>query len=278
MGAIDAMSLPSKHKCASSFPPGAATIDVTEDAFLGGAVMAWQPRTGYRAGVDAVLLAASLPNNTTGARILDAGAGVGVVGLCVARRLPGVSVTLVEREPALANLAVANVFRNNLDEQAGVLTADILARSGQEGLKPESFDVVLANPPFYDEASCRLPRDPLRARAHAMSEAGDGESLDGWLRAAARLTKPGGQATMIHRADALGSLLAAFANRFGDVVVTPIHPRVGAPAHRILVSGRKGSRGPTRILSGIVLHGDDGGFRPEIGRVLRGPVGLDEIV
>lgn len=272
------MSPSSKHKCASSFPPGVPAIDATEDAFLGGAVMAWQPRTGYRAGVDAVLLAASLAENTSGARILDAGAGVGVVGLCVARRLPEVSVTLAEREPVLAKLAVANVHRNNFSAQIRVQKADILARGSQEGLSPESFDVVLANPPFYDEASCRLPRDPLRARAHAMSEADDGESLDGWLRAAARLTKPGGRATMIHRADALASLLAAFANRFGDVTVMPIHPRAGAPAHRILVSGRKGSRGPMRLLSGIILHGDDGGFRPEIGRVLRGPVGLDEVI
>jgi len=100
--------------------------DVTEDAFLGGALSILQPRKGYRAGIDAVLLAAAVPvveNRVE--RVLDAGAGAGVVGLCIARRVSTAQVTLVENDPFLVELARANVARNSLRERVIVVAADV---------------------------------------------------------------------------------------------------------------------------------------------------------
>ncbi|MBN9278626.1 MAG: methyltransferase, partial [Hyphomicrobium sp.] len=86
---------------------------LTDDAFLGGALAILQPAEGYRAGLDAVLLAAACGAQAgKGARVLDAGAGVGVAGLCVARRVVDAHVTLVEREPVLAEIARRNAARN----------------------------------------------------------------------------------------------------------------------------------------------------------------------
>lgn len=251
-----------------------ASGDVTEDAFLGGAVIARQPRAGYRAGVDAVLLAATIAEQPDRRLdVLDLGAGVGVVGLCVARRLANTRVTLLEREPELADLARANVRANDLGERVKVCEADLAASADRVGLSSDGFDHVLANPPFFDPAACRPPRDPLRAAAHVMPADG----LDTWLRVAVRLTRPGGVATVIHRADCLGELLAAFDRRFGGIDVLPILPRAGSSASRVLVSGRKGSRAPLRISPPLVLHDATNAFRPEIARVLRQPVGLTDI-
>ena len=97
----------------------------TEDLFLGGALKIRQPRNGYRAGTDAVLLAALIGSDPTGP-VLDAGAGVGVVGLCVAARFPKASVVLVEREPHLAALARRNVDDNGLTARVQVIEADIM--------------------------------------------------------------------------------------------------------------------------------------------------------
>jgi tRNA1Val (adenine37-N6)-methyltransferase len=82
------------------------TGQVTKDAFLGGAIHVLQPKTGYRAGLDAVLLAAACPvaTSTAGATVLDCGAGVGTAALCVASRVPSARLTLVERESDLAAL------------------------------------------------------------------------------------------------------------------------------------------------------------------------------
>src|SRR5262245_6776973 len=83
---------------------------VTEDAALGGRLALRQPRRGHRFGHDAILLAAAT-GGRAGEHAVDLGAGVGAAGLALAARVPGLSVTLVEVDPALVALAVENISR-----------------------------------------------------------------------------------------------------------------------------------------------------------------------
>jgi tRNA1(Val) A37 N6-methylase TrmN6 len=249
----------------------------TDDAFLGGALRVLQPQDGYRAGLDAVLLAASARVEKGGAaRVLDVGAGAGVVGLAVAHRVDTASVTLVERDPELAALARANVDRNGLTTRVRVVEGDVTRPLRElEELAPlaDSFDHVLANPPFHTEGRGTAAGDAFKATGHAMPEG----SLDRWVRFMAAMAKPGGTATLIHRAEALGDILPVLSGRFGALVVLPIHSHDGDPASRVLVRGTKGSRAPLQLLAGLVLHNPDQGFRPEVEAILRGgaPLVLD---
>ena len=105
--------------------------DVTEDAFLGGALNILQLRNGYRAGLDAVMLAAAVPaDQSRPLRVLDVGAGVGTAGLCLARRAPFAEVVLLEKEPLLAALAAENIARNDLAARVRVVTGVVGARGG----------------------------------------------------------------------------------------------------------------------------------------------------
>jgi tRNA1(Val) A37 N6-methylase TrmN6 len=244
-------------------------MDLTDDAFLGGALQILQPTRSYRAGLDAVLLAAACPARA-GERVIDAGAGVGTVGLCVARRVMGASVTLVEIEPEIAGLARQNAERNGLAERIAVVEADVReggrpfhAKAGS--LTAGAFAHALANPPYLSAGEGTGPPDRLKAAAHRMP----GDDLDQWVRFLATALTGDGTATMIHRADALSPLLSAFDSRFGAIRVFPIFPREGMPASRIIVQGVKGSRAPLQILPGLVLHHDAHQFQPQAEAVLR---------
>jgi len=81
------------------------------DQFLGGRLTVAQPKTGYRAGVDPVLLAASVPAGR-GESVLELGCGVGVASLCLAARVPGLKITGVEIQPDAAILAAQNAQHN----------------------------------------------------------------------------------------------------------------------------------------------------------------------
>lgn len=248
-------------------PREAVPPSESDDAFLGGRLRLLQPRTGYRAGIDAVLLAATVAA-AAGERVLDVGAGVGVAGLCVACRLPDVQVTLVERDAGLVALARRNIERNGLAGRARVVEADILRPLGvnpELAAAAESFDHALANPPFHVEGRGTLAGDPVKARANAMP-AGD---LDRWLRFMAAMVRPGGLATLIHRPEALPKLLPALGARFGGVVVLPVQAREGEAASRILVRAVKGSRAPLELRPALVLHDADNSFRPQVAAVLR---------
>lgn len=252
-------------------------MDLTDDAFLGGALHVLQPKRAYRAGLDAVLLAAACPARAgTDECVLDAGAGVGTVGLCIARRVEDVRVTLVEVEPELAGLARQNAERNGLGRRVTVVEADVsnggrsFYERAENGLAAGAFAHAVANPPYLSAGGGTEPPDRLKAAAHLMP----GDDLDRWVRFLATALTGGGTATMIHRADALGTLLSAFDARFGAIRVFPVFPREGTAAHRILVQGVKGSRAPLRMLPGLVLHRDAHDFQAGAEAILRSGAAL----
>lgn len=244
-------------------------VRATRDTFLGDGLTMAQPASGYRAGIDAVLLAASVAMPAgAGFQILDVGAGAGTVGLCVAARLPLARVVLFEREPVLAGMAAANIAANNFSDRAVALEGDVAISSEnltKLGLQQESFDWVVANPPFHDTDNGTLAGDSLKAVSHAMP----GDALELWARFMARMARASGRMALIHKAEALPRILSALEGRFGALTVLPIQPREGEPAIRVLVQGTKGSRAPMTLKPALILHGAGQGFTPLVEAVVR---------
>jgi tRNA1(Val) A37 N6-methylase TrmN6 len=246
---------------------GALTCSVTDDAFLGGALNVLQPAVGYRAGLDGVLLAAAVAAEP-GQRVLDVGAGVGVVGLAVARRLAETHVTMLERDPQFAALARRNIARNGLADRVSLVEGDLVRPLGEiAGLAgaAESFDHVVANPPFNIEGYGTAAGDPGKAAANAMPPG----ALHRWMRFMAAMARPGGTVTLIHRADALHDILDAMSRRFGGMLILPVHSREAEPASRVIVQAVKGSRAALELRPGLVLHRPDQGFLPDVEAILR---------
>ena len=246
----------------------AADASFSEDTLLGGRLRLRQPRRGYRVAIDPVLLAAAVPAGA-GDRVLEAGAGTGAAALCLAWRVPGARVVGVEREPELLALARANVAANALEDRVELVEGDLLAPSARgEG----GFDQVMTNPPFADAGAATPPATATGRAAH-LAEA----PLGAWIRACLAHLRPRGRLVLVHRADRLDAILAALHGPAGDIAVCPLWPRAGAPARRVIVSARKGSRGPLRLLPGLVLHGGDGRFTSAADAILRegAPLPLD---
>src|SRR5690349_22554118 len=94
--------------------------DTTDDALLGGRLRLRQPKSGHRAGHDAMLLAAATAARP-GDRVVEFGAGVGAAGLALARRAGAIRLTLVDIEPQLARLARDNASANGIAADVAVL-------------------------------------------------------------------------------------------------------------------------------------------------------------
>ena len=150
------------------------------------------------------------------------------------------------------------------------------APAGKQGSPTMRRRRSITNPPFFDSHAVRASPDDARARAHVFSADGTGGApLIGWIRASLTILKPGGCFTMIHRPEALGAILEATGNRIGAIALLPVFPRQGASAHRLLVSGVKGSRAPLRIAPALVLHQADGRLTGEAEAIHRGEALLD---
>jgi tRNA1(Val) A37 N6-methylase TrmN6 len=253
--------------------PKSTRDDATTDDFLGGRISVIQPRRGHRAGSDAVFLAAAVPARE-GDRVLDAGAGVGVAGLCLLARVPGARVTAVEIDPELCALAASNAERNGLAARLDAIRADVTAPGktlSDAGLVRENYDQLMANPPFHEEGRVRGAPDIGRAGAHVMRKQG----LAAWMRFFAAMAGPGALLTLVHRPESLPEILQLLEGRFGGVTIFPLYPRRDEAAVRIIVQARKGSRGPLSLLPGLVLHGASGAYTDLAEAVLRRGVALD---
>ena len=235
---------------------------LTRDAFLGGRLQLYQPRKGYRAGVDAVLLSASVPAQA-GQRVLELGCGAGAAILCLGARVEGLSLTGVERDPAFAALA-----RRNGGAALEVVEADLTALPLD--LRQRQFDHVLANPPYFDRAASRPSEDPVREAAH-----GADTPLADWIRTAARRLAPKGQAHFIHLTEKLPEILAALPSGMGSVEVLPLAARPGRAPDRMILRARKNGRGAFRLHAPLILHrgarheSDRDDYVPAVEAVLR---------
>jgi len=242
-------------------------METTRDAFLGGRVLLDQPVQGYRAGLDAVLLAAaveSMPGNS----FAEAGCGAGAALLMAAMRRPDAAFTGIEKDGHAGELAAANATLNGVALRVGISAADLLhmplaAKTG--------FDVVFANPPFFDDETAIRPPHPTRHDSFIA-----GCPLSVWVHAMLDLCGARGRIVIIHRAERLGDLLAALAGKAGDIVLYPVRPRAHDPAKRLILAARKGAKGPVKLLRGLDLHGEAGErFTPEAQAIFDGaPISL----
>jgi tRNA1(Val) A37 N6-methylase TrmN6 len=246
--------------------PELCGVELTHDRLLAGRVALAQPKHGYRAAVDPVLLAAAVPLQA-GERALELGCGAGAAALCLLARVPDGAAVGLEQEPVLARLARDNAQANGAGERFAVHEGDLLAPPAE--IAADGFDHAFANPPYLAAGAADAPKDPLRAAANVEGDA----RLPDWIAALARATKRGGTLTVIHRADRLPELLAEMQRVAGALVTVPLWPAAGKPAKRVLVQGRVGVGGPATLAAGLTLHAD-GGFTVEARAVLEDAAAL----
>lgn len=237
---------------------------VVENRLLDGRVRLRQPARGYRAGMDAALLAAGIAARP-GERLIEAGCGVGAVLMQIAARAPGVALTGLERDLDAADLARQNAALNQAT--ADIRTGDVAA--GFRALDLPPFDWAISNPPFFDDVSAL--RAPAPGKTGAWM-ADDG--LEAWTRFLLKALREGGRVVMIHRADRLADILALLAPKAGSFAVRPIHPRAEQPAKRVLVQAIKTGRAPLRLLPPLILHDGPAAHTPEAEAILRGRAAL----
>ena len=241
------------------------TEPVTTDAFLGGQLQIAQPRRGYRAGVDPVLLAASVAAKP-GQSVLELGCGVGVAALCLGRRVPGLTLTGVELQPDYAALARHNAGVNGLPLH--VITADLRALPAD--LRQQRFDHVIMNPPYFDRDTGTAAADPGRDTA-----LGGPTPLADWLDIGARRLAPQGFLTIIQRIERLPEVLIALQGRLGSIVMRPIAGRANRAPGLFILRARQEGRAAFRLLPTLVMHigadhlADKDSYTPQVAEILR---------
>lgn len=226
--------------------------ETTEDTVYQGRVRLVQPVKGFRAGFDSLLLAAALPVLDKG-EALELGCGCGGALLPAAFRMPQVAFTGLEVSASVTEMARSGSDLNGFGTRVTIENTE-----ASEWVKPHEnrFDLVFANPPYFEPGKIS---EPGEGKASAYIET---LTLEAWIKAMIHAAKPRAPVILVHRAAELARLLAQLDRQAGEITVLPIASKVGAPARRVLVRGRKGlKRGPLTLLPPLITHTDDGSAR-----------------
>ncbi|WP_050604034.1 tRNA1(Val) (adenine(37)-N6)-methyltransferase [Ruegeria sp. 6PALISEP08] len=239
--------------------------ELTCNDFLGGQIRLLQPVSGYRAGVDPVLLAASVPAKA-GQSVLELGCGAGAAILCLSARVPGLHLTGIELQQAYADLARRNAEINSVE--LDLIEADLSALPAE--IRQRQFDHVIANPPYYRAGAHSRARDAGRSIA-----LGEDTPLHDWISVAAKRLAPQGYLHMVQKADRLPDMIVACAGKLGSVEVLPLCARAGREAELVILRARKGGRAAFRLHAPLILHAgerhetDGESYTEQVSAVLR---------
>lgn len=229
-------------------------IKHTRDAFFDGRVHILQPKHGFRAGTDSLLLAAALPSELEG-EVLEMGAGAGGAFLPAMYRLPKSRFVGLEKDPDMVALAEQSLGANGFGSRGQIMQGDV---SNVPVEWQNRFDLVFSNPPFFETGSIQ---DPAPGKENAYL---DSVGLRPWINAMLFALRPKGRFIMVHRAADLARILSVLERQSGEITVLPVYSYPGNDAKRVLISARKGLRpGPLRLLDAKYLYVTKGGERTD---------------
>ena len=223
----------------------------TQDFLLNKKVKILQPNNGYRASIDAVVLASMVKNIKNNQKVLDVGSGTGAVSLCIAQRFNDKNIEIhgLEIQEKLSDLSNQSAKLNNFDN---LLYHNVNIKNKMTEISPNSFDHVVSNPPYAsnDFAS----PNPSKARAHNESEL----DLNEWVKFCLKMLKQKGMFYMINRVERLDDIIKACYGKVGAIEIIPIFSKPDdVEAKRVIVIAQKAMKTPLKINKGFYMHEKD---------------------
>jgi tRNA1Val (adenine37-N6)-methyltransferase len=222
-----------------------------------GVVHVTQPVTGHRFTLDSILLA-DFCRVKPGERVLEAGAGTGIVSLLLSKKHPRAVFTALEVQPSLASLCEQNIADNGLGGRMRMVRKD-LRRIGRT-IEPGSLSVIIANPPYIKEGAGRTSPETSRRTARQAHAA----SLGSWLNLQ-RYLKNGGRFCLIFSAARLAELVSLMRQRkLEPKRLRLVHPYKDRPAALALLEAVKRGGSGLEVLPPLIVHEQDGGYTKEM--------------
>ncbi|HOQ06333.1 MAG TPA: tRNA1(Val) (adenine(37)-N6)-methyltransferase [Clostridiales bacterium] len=226
-----------------------------------------QKTDGFCFGIDAVLLAyfAHVPKNGA---VIDLGTGTGIIAVLVAAKKEPARVVGLEIQDDMAEMASRSVALNGLQDKISIVRGDI--RDAVQLFGPSSFDAVVTNPPYMEKGAGLLnPEDTKAISRHEILC-----SLEDVISVSARLLKPGGKFSMVHRPHRLADIMYNMRKySIEPKLMRLVHPSPGRKPNLVLISGTKGGKVELRVQEPLYVYDSSGRYTNEINEIYsRDPV------
>jgi len=210
-------------------------------------MLLYQPQSGYCYNSDSIFLYDFINSFQPKGRVLDVGAGCGVVGLLVARDNKKVTLKAVEKQAIFREYATINARVNGIE-------LDLHAGDFLELESEEKYDYIISNPPFYPEGVQKSENEMLFYARYNVNL-----PLEPFFKKVSQLLKPRSHFIFCYDATQFAiicELLAKVKMRVVDVQF--VHPKQNRNASLVMIHARNGSKSMLKVWPPFIsFEGDE---------------------
>ncbi len=215
-----------------------------------------QDQCAMKVSTDACILGAWTPVPSGAARVLDIGAGTGLLSLMIAQRAPASRITGLERNDRAAAQGAENAAASPFSDRVQIIQADALAWEERH-----QYELIICNPPFFRHSL--LGPDKARNAARHSGELNP-ESLAAIIR---RHLMPDGTASVIWPAIEFG-LFREAAEGEGLQMQHELSIRDRPDGRINRIAGIFGSRQSACRREALSIRNNDGSYTSDFVRLL----------
>jgi tRNA1(Val) A37 N6-methylase TrmN6 len=199
-------------------------------------MLLYQPESGYCYNSDSIFLYDFINSFHPKGKVLDVGAGCGVVGLLVARDNEKIELEAVEKQAAFRHYASTNAAVNKIDYK--LHEGDFLEL--ETTLK---YDYIISNPPFYPAGVQKSENEMLFHARYNVNL-----PLSDFFKKVSQLLKPKSHFIFCYDPTAFGEICAELAKvKMRVVDVQFVHPKHDRAATLVMVHARNGSKSMMKV-------------------------------
>lgn len=235
--------------------------ELEEVPFFRGKLVVYQPKKGFRFGIDSLLLADFLELKR-GERVLEIGAGTGIISFTLLLRFPHSKIYLLEIDPLCVSAISCGISANSFEERAFLIRGDALKAPFKSGV----WDVIFANPPYFKEGTGRASPKELRNLARRERTL----NLDSLLETCSKLLKNGGRLYLIFTALRFAELIYKLKTfQLEPKVIRLVHSYPEERAKLVLIKAIKGAKEEVLVERPLYIYETKGGdYSEEVRKIL----------
>ncbi len=234
-------------------------LDLTKNNILNGKVELYQPKQGFRVGIDSILLASSVQKYS---KCMEFGSGSGIILIYLAKRFPDAKIFGIEKNLDLVNLAKINLKNNKITKS----TAEIEQNNLNDALFMKNnnniYDRIIMNPPYFSPNKVIMSKNITKVSSRYEFD------INSWFTAAYKKLKPKGYLNFIYRSENLDIVLNRLYPEWGDIKIYPLWPKKNIKSKLMIVQAKKNVKAGVQILPGLVLHNADGSYTKACDNIL----------
>jgi len=209
-------------------------------------MLLYQPENGYFYNSDSILLYGFIAQLNLKGKVLDIGAGCGIVGLLVAQEFSDIILEAVEKQPIYAQFARRNAHVNGIEYT--LHEGDFLALGGHG-----TYDWIVSNPPFYHEGSARSENSMIHQARYNVHL-----PIDALATKMGKLLTSKGEAVVCYDARQFVPLCSAFeCSGLRVCTVQFVHSKKDRPSTLVMIHVKKNSRSLASILPPLIVFEEE---------------------